>query len=97
MPKPSIAPKALVRPSLAKFIWERGLDYRAAGEALGRTGEWVRLVCLPFDDPRRRVPETEDMRRIFEWSAGQIAPSDFYPEELRSPLGGGAALSDVAP
>lgn len=88
MPAPHKAPKALVRPSLAKFIWERGLDYRAAGEALGRTGEWVRLVCLPFNDPRRRVPETEDMRRIFDWSGGQIAPADFYPEDLRGRVDG---------
>lgn len=76
------APAPLDRPKFARFIWERGLDYRAAGRHLGRTGEWVRLVCLPFNDARRRIPDGDDVAKISDWSEGEIGPSDWYPARL---------------
>ncbi|HEX7887290.1 MAG TPA: hypothetical protein VF474_15035 [Phenylobacterium sp.] len=76
------APAPLNRPKLARFLWDRDLGYAAAGEHLGRSGEWVRLVCLPFDDPRRRIPDADDMARIHAWTLGEVTPADFYRPEL---------------
>lgn len=76
------APAPLNRPKLARFLWERDLDFRAAADHLGRSREWVRLVCLPFDDRRRRIPDREDMERIHDWTKGEVTPADFYPERL---------------
>lgn len=78
-------PEPLKRPKLAKFLWDRDVKFAAAGEALGRTGEWVRLICLPFDDPRRRVPDAKDLERIHTWTNGEITPADFYPPHLNQP------------
>ncbi len=72
------APLPLNRPKLARWLWERDLDNSQAADCLGRTREWVRLVCLPFDDPRRRIPQREDMDRIFAFTNGEVTPADFY-------------------
>jgi len=83
-------PAPLVRPKFAQFLFDRGLNYREAGERLGRTREWARLVCLPFDDPRRRIPDAEDIRLIVTWTGGVVTPADFYPPELsQSPTADG--------
>jgi len=76
-------PSPLVRPRLAQFLWERDISFREAGRALDRTGEWVRLICLPFDDPRRRIPDLQDMERVFNWTGGVVTAGDFYPAALR--------------
>lgn len=81
----STPPAPLNRPTLARYLWDRELSFRAAGEALGRSSEWVRLVCLPFDDPRRRIPDQADMERIHAWTRGEVTPSDFYPAALNGP------------
>lgn len=82
MSLPTPPPAPLRRPKLAQFLFERDLSFAAAGEQLGRTREWVRLICLPFDDPRRRVPDLDDMERIVAWTGGEVTPADFYPPEL---------------
>lgn len=87
-------PSPLIRPRLAKFLWERDISFREAGKALDRTGEWVRLICLPFDDPRRRIPDLQDMERIFAWTGGEVTAGDFYPASLR---GGENAAGRVTP
>lgn len=76
------APAPLNLPKIAHFIFERGLTMRAAAEQLGRSRQWVQLICLPFDDPRRRIPDVEDMERIHAWSGGELTPADFYPPAL---------------
>jgi hypothetical protein len=76
-------PSPLVRPRLAQFLWERDISFREAGRALDRTGEWVRLICLPFDDPRRRIPDLQDIQRIYDWTGGEVTAGDFYPAAIR--------------
>lgn len=76
------APARLDRPKLARFLFERDIAYEAAGRALSRSREWVRFVCLPFSDPRRRVPDKKSMERIVAWTDGEVTPADFYPPEL---------------
>lgn len=93
------APAPLNRPKIALFIWQRGLDYHGFGKAVGRTREWARLVCLPFDDPRRRIPDEADLARIYAWTKGEVSPADFYPpalQALRETITSGAG-EEVAP
>jgi hypothetical protein len=94
MPKPSTAPAPLNRPAFAHYLWERDVDFREAAEALGRSREWVRLVCLPFNDPRRRIPNCDDMAVIHAWTGGEIGPPSFYPPSLnqRSVAGADGAV-----
>jgi hypothetical protein len=80
---PTRAPAPLQRPKFAQFLWERNLNNEDAAQALGRTREWVRLISLPFDDPRRRIPSEDDIRLIVAWTEGQVTASDFYPPDLR--------------
>lgn len=82
MPTNQTPPVAAKRPKLWRYYRDRSLTAQQVGDAFGRTREWVRRVTLPFDDPRRQVPSPEDIARAFEWSAGEITPSDWYPPEL---------------
>lgn len=72
------APNPIPRPALARFIWERGLNWKEAGEQLGMSGEALRLSCLPFADPNRTTPGRDNLQRIFEWSGGEITPDSFH-------------------
>lgn len=88
------APAPLERPKLARFLWERDICFRSAAEALGRSREWVRRVCLPFDDPRRLVPVEVDIERIVAWTRGEVSAGDFYRPHLRG--AGVTQASEVA-
>jgi hypothetical protein len=70
------------QPKLACFIWVRQMKLKAVAEAIGCSHEQVRLMTLPFDNPRRRVPGAELMARIVAWTGGEITPADFYPPHL---------------
>lgn len=70
------------RPAFAQFLWDRGISHRDAAAALDRSHEYVRRICLPFDDPNRRVPDDETLERIGEYTRGEITKRDF--EEPRS-------------
>jgi len=72
------APTPVNRPALARFIWERNLRWKEAGEQLGMSGEAVRLACLPFADDDRTIPGKDNLQRIFEWSGGEITPDSFH-------------------
>jgi hypothetical protein len=71
------------KPELALWIWMRDLNLREAAELFGCSYEQVRLMCLPFADPRRRVPDTALMARIIDATGGEIGLKHFYPPELR--------------
>lgn len=79
-------PAPLERPKLATFLFERDITTAAAAAALGRTREWLRLILLPFNDPRRRIPDAQDLEKIHVWTKGAITPSDFYPAHLNGPV-----------
>lgn len=73
------------RPKFWRWYRERDLSPQAVGEAFGRSREWVRLITLPFEDEKRRVPDPEDVQRIHDWTGGEVGPSDWYPPELSVP------------
>jgi hypothetical protein len=70
------------RPKLWRYYRDRGMTRNEVGAAFDRTPEWVRLICLPFDDPKRRVPSPDDVERVWSWSQGEIGPADWYPPQL---------------
>lgn len=78
----TVAPEPANRPKLWRYYRERGLTPAEVGVVFERSDEWVRLVCLPFDDPKRRIPAQADVERAFEWSRGEITPADWYPPHL---------------
>lgn len=87
---PPKTPPIVPRPRLAAYIFERALELKTVGEAIGCSGEQVRLICLPFGHPKRRVPRTDLMARIVAWTGGEITPADFYqapPAALRFEAG----------
>lgn len=74
-------PEPVERPALAEWLWRRNIDLRAAADLFdGRCSpEQVRLICLAFDDPKRRVPGKDLMEVIVARTGGDVAPADFYP------------------
>jgi hypothetical protein len=90
------APRPLSRPAFARWVWERDLTLKEVGEALGCSYEQVRLICLPFSDPKRRVPDEPLIRRIHEYTGGEIGVAQWYPAELQSPIGERADLRVLA-
>lgn len=76
-------PDAIVRPRLALWLWERDLDYRAAGTLFGCSHTQVVIICRPFGDPERRRPKDDLLARIVEVTAGEIGSPDFDPPVLR--------------
>lgn len=79
------SPKLIERPLFARWMWDRGLELRPVAEALGCSAEQVRLISLPFEDAKRRVPGADLMERIFKFTEGAVTPADFYPEHIRRP------------
>lgn len=71
-------PPPCPRPRLALLLFQSNVDYQQAAEALESSRETIRLICLPFADDRRRVPNRRLMARIVAWTAGETKPADFY-------------------
>lgn len=79
------APEPENRPKFWRYIRERGLSKFAVGQVFGYSDEWVRLICLPFEDAKRRTPSPADIERIFLWTSGAVGPADWYPPRLSVP------------
>ena len=69
-------------PPLALWIYKRGLRLKDVAGPFGCSAEYVRLICLPFDDPARRVPTAEVVGNIHAYTQGAIGPADHYPPHL---------------
>lgn len=65
-------------PLFALLLFQAGVDYQQAAVALESSRETIRMICLPFEDPRRRVPNRKLMVRIVDWCGGRVRPADFY-------------------
>jgi hypothetical protein len=79
-----IPPPARPHPKLARWLFDRKLSFRDVSKPFGCSHEYVRLICLPFDDPNRRVPTADVVERIHTYTAGEISPADHYPPHLRA-------------
>lgn len=78
------SPRIIERPTLARWMFERGLRPKDAIGALGVSGESIRRYCLPFGHADRQVPTEPVMLRIRDWTSGAITPADFYPPHLNA-------------
>lgn len=69
------------RPSPAFEAWlkERRLDYAWAAERLNRSREYIRLICLPFDEPKRRDPSLRLVRDVIRLTGGAVRAEDWHP------------------
>ena len=76
------APEPAVRPLFWRFCRDRDLSMTEVAKIFGRSRGWAYLICLPFNDLRRRVPDPEDIAAIHDWSGGTIGPAHWYPPEL---------------
>lgn len=76
----AVVPQPQARPAMARWLWERKISFRKAGRAIGRSHEWMRRVCLPFDDPLRIEPDAESAILIERYTAGAITPPTFAAE-----------------
>ena len=72
-------PDPITRPKLALYLWERNLRFRDVEAPLGRSYEYIRLTCLPFNDPKRREPDEEFVGRVQAWTQGAVTAADFQP------------------
>lgn len=77
-------PAEIGRNKFDEWCWRRGIELKPTAEALGCSIETVRLIRLPFTDPRRRVPAEDLMQRIYEYTRGAVVPADFYRLEPRA-------------
>lgn len=84
------------RPPFARWLFERDLDFRQAAARLGCSHETVRLICLPFDDPKRRVPNVALMDKIIALTDGEVAASDFFQKTAAEALDGAAGDDEIA-
>lgn len=67
------------RPAFHAWLDLHRKDYAWAAEQLGRSREYVRLMCLPFDDPQRRDPSGRVVRNVVRLTGGAVRPDDWHP------------------
>lgn len=66
------------RPKLHNFLAERGLDHFQGAVLLGCSGEYVRRMCLPLDNPRRSVPSKALRRQFSDRTGGAVGEGDWH-------------------
>lgn len=76
------APPPKPRPALAKWLWDRDLDFRDGGRMFGCSHAALQNYCRPFDDDERRVPKPKLMEAIVVKTGGAVKPASFYPDWL---------------
>lgn len=84
-PETPVAPDPVLRPALALWLFERGLDTRQAGELFGCSHGQIHIICKPFDDPEWRPPRLPLLERIVLVTRGEITGEDFIPPHVRKP------------
>lgn len=83
----SPAPTSETHPKLHLWMLAKGLNNRAGGELFGVSHETVRLWRLPFADPKRQKPGSDELvGRVMAKTDGQITAGDWYPPRLRAPV-----------
>jgi len=67
------------RPAFDGWLRLHRKDYAWAAQQLGRSREYVRLICLPFGDPARRKPGGDLVEKIIRLTAGAVRADDWHP------------------
>ena len=58
---------------MKKYLEKHGLTLAAAAESLGCTQQAVSLW-----EKDQRIPQKDQMKKIYEWSNGEVTAMDFY-------------------
>jgi len=66
------------RPAFDGWLRLYRKDYAWAAEQLGRSREYIRLICLPFADPARRRPGGLVVENIIKLTNGAIRADDWH-------------------
>lgn len=68
-------------PKLAAFMAQQAppLDRYQMAELIGCSGEYVRLLCLPYGDPRRARPSQRMRGKIADATRGAVGLDDWAP------------------
>jgi hypothetical protein len=78
-------PTADTHPKFHLWCIEQDLGDTAAAELLGVSRQIVRLWRLPFDDPRRVKPRSEELiEHVLRKTGGAVTAADWYPPRLRA-------------
>lgn len=64
-------------PPLALWLERRGLDNYQAADLIGCSGEYVRRMCLPFENPRRCKPTRRMALQIERATGGEVGVDDW--------------------
>lgn len=67
------------RPAFDAWLTLYRKDYAWAAGRLKRSREYVRRICLPFDDPARLDPSARVVRDIIKLTGGAIRADDWHP------------------
>ena len=77
MTPPALTPHP--RPAFDGWLTLHRRDYAWAAQQLGRSREYIRLICLPFDDGERRDPSGGLVRAIIRLTNGAVRADDWHP------------------
>ena len=67
------------RPAFDGWLNLHRKDYAWAAPLLKRSREYVRRICLPFDDPDRLDPSGRVIRNIIRLTKGAVRGDDWHP------------------
>lgn len=84
MTEPFCTPDASIpdvrpRPSLDRWLRDRCLTLEQGGRMFGCSKQMLGLICLPFDDPKRKPPGRKLLTTIVRVTDGAVRPGDFSP------------------
>jgi hypothetical protein len=77
-------PAPILKPTLAMWMFQRGISAQAAAEVLDCSVQTIRNLTKPFDDVERTVPRQDLLEKIVLWTDGAVTAADFYPPHLRA-------------
>jgi transcriptional regulator with XRE-family HTH domain len=63
---------------LEKYITKNGISRRLAAQEIG-----IREMSLGRYINNRRYPEPEILRKIYDWSGGEVTPNDFFLDDIQ--------------
>lgn len=75
-------PPLKLRPKLHRWLADRGLGARALGERWGITPQGASRYLLPFDHPKRIIPNETLIGDALIWTLGEVGAGDWYPSNL---------------
>lgn len=64
-------------PPLALWLERKGMDNYQAAELIGCSGEYVRRMCLAFENPRRCKPTRRMALKIERATGGEVGLADW--------------------